>query len=59
VATRVADERRTAVAIANVDQEHAALVIGRNAVLDDLRDPAALKRAFVLREVLGPPVALR
>lgn len=31
----------------------------RMAVLGDLRDPAALRRAFVLREVLGPPVALR
>ena len=26
---------------------------------DDLRDPAALRRAFILREVLGPPVGLR
>lgn len=27
--------------------------------LVDLRDPQALRRAFVLREVLGPPVGLR
>jgi hypothetical protein len=27
--------------------------------LGDLRDPQALRRGFVLREVLGPPVALR
>lgn len=26
---------------------------------DDLRDPVTLRRAFILREVLGPPVALR
>ena len=25
----------------------------------DLRDPESLRRAFVLREVLGPPVSLR
>jgi len=31
----------------------------RTVVLDDLRSPQALRRAFVLREVLGPPVALR
>lgn len=26
---------------------------------EGLRDPAALRRAFVLREIIGPPVALR
>jgi len=26
---------------------------------DDLRDPSALRRAFILREIVGPPVALR
>lgn len=31
----------------------------RGRVLDDLRDPESLRRAFVLREVLGPPVGLR
>lgn len=31
----------------------------REAVLADLRDPAALRRAFIQREILGPPVALR
>jgi hypothetical protein len=31
----------------------------RAAVVDDLRDVAALRRAFVLREIIGPPVALR
>lgn len=31
----------------------------RGALLDDLHDPVALRRAFVLREVLGPPVGLR
>jgi hypothetical protein len=28
-------------------------------VMDDLRDAQSMRRAFVLREVLGPPVALR
>ncbi len=31
----------------------------RAALLADLRDPAALRRAFVLREVLGPPLSIR
>ena len=31
----------------------------RQAVMADLGDPTALRRAFILREVLGPPVALR
>ncbi|MBI3884995.1 MAG: hypothetical protein HY302_04620 [Opitutae bacterium] len=31
----------------------------RGALVGELRDPAALRRAFVLREILGPPVALR
>ena len=31
----------------------------RGKVLADVRDPASLRRAFVLREVLGAPVALR
>lgn len=31
----------------------------RSTVVEDLRSPAALRRAFILREVLGPPVSLR
>ena len=31
----------------------------RGALVVELRDPAALRRAFVLREILGPPVALK
>jgi len=41
------------------DHSGAARVASRATVLDDLRTPAALRRAFILREVLGPPVALR
>ena len=33
--------------------------VARGALRDELRDPAALRRAFILREVLGPPLALR
>jgi hypothetical protein len=53
------DERRAAFASAIADKEQAALVAGRAALLDDLHSPDALRRAFILREVLGPPVALR
>ncbi|MDD3180003.1 MAG: hypothetical protein PHQ04_06580 [Opitutaceae bacterium] len=31
----------------------------RGTLRDDLRDPASLRRAFLTREILGPPVALR
>ncbi len=38
--------------------DHAAAA-ARSALGDDLRDPDVLRRAFILREILGPPVALR
>ena len=31
----------------------------RSKVVEDLRSPGALRRAFILREVLGPPVSMR
>ncbi len=40
-------------------KEEAAAVAVRSALGDDLRNPAALQRAFILREVLGPPLGLR
>ena len=36
-----------------------AAVLARGALGDDLRNPDALRRAFILREIIGPPVALR
>ncbi|MBI2813878.1 MAG: hypothetical protein HYX71_06310 [Opitutae bacterium] len=44
---------------ATADHASDARALSRSTVLDDLREPAALRRAFILREVLGPPVALR
>ncbi len=44
---------------ATKDRVQAARSVSRAGVLGDLRDPAALRRAFILREILGPPVALR
>jgi hypothetical protein len=41
------------------ESERGVLSAGRTHLLDDLRDPQSLRRAFVLREVLGPPVGLR
>ncbi|MFI5337390.1 MAG: hypothetical protein ACHQ5A_11435, partial [Opitutales bacterium] len=52
-------DRREIFEQTTVDQAPAARELNRVAVLDDLRDPAALRRAFLLREILGPPVALR
>ncbi len=36
-----------------------AAVVARGALGDDLRNPDSLRRAFILREIIGPPVSLR
>jgi hypothetical protein len=54
-----AAQKRQAFEAATADPAPAARSETRTAVLDELRTPAALRRAFILREVLGPPVALR
>ncbi len=51
--------RRTEFEQATTDQRAVKRAAVQSAVLDDLRSPEALRRAFILREVLGPPVALR
>ncbi len=53
-ATQLADTNYAA-----TQSEGGLRTAGREMILDDLRDPASLRRAFVLREVLGAPVALR
>jgi hypothetical protein len=61
--SRVLAQRRAAQAKAAVrnesQSERGMLTASRGNLLTDLRDPRSLRRAFVLREVLGPPVALR
>lgn len=56
---KIATQKRASYEAATADHSSAARSLSRSTVLDDLRDPAALRRAFILREVLGPPVALR
>ncbi len=56
---KAAAQKRARFEEATADHSEAALSLSRSTVLDDLRQPAALRRAFILREVLGPPVALR
>jgi hypothetical protein len=56
---KAAAQRRMAFEEEIADKQETLRAQTRTVVLDDLRDPAALRRAFVLREVLGPPVALR
>ncbi len=56
---KLAAQKRARYEAATADRSDAARSLSRSTVLDDLRDPAALRRAFILREVLGPPVALR
>lgn len=56
---KAAAQKRARYEAATADHSNTARSLSRSTVLDDLRDPAALRRAFILREVLGPPVALR
>ena len=56
---KVAAQRRTQFETELASKEEQAKVAVLAALGDDLRDPASLRRAFVLREILGPPVALR
>ena len=56
---RLAAQKRARYEAATADHTNVARSLSRSTVLDDLRDPAALRRAFILREVLGPPMALR
>jgi hypothetical protein len=51
--------RRTQFETEVASKEEAAVAAVRSALGDDLRNAASLRRAFILREVLGPPVALR
>jgi hypothetical protein len=41
------------------ESEAGVLAHSRQTLLHELQDPQSLRRAFLLREVLGPPVALR
>ncbi len=56
---KIAVKRRTDFEESTADHSAEARTAIRATVLDDLGSPAALRRAFILREVLGPPVALR
>lgn len=58
-AKKAAAARRAEFEAATADHTAQARVRSRATVLGDLRSPEALRRAFILREVLGPPVALR
>ncbi|RXK53185.1 hypothetical protein ESB00_15915 [Oleiharenicola lentus] len=51
--------KRTEFEEATADHSAAKRAATRSTVVGDLRSPEALRRAFILREVLGPPVALR
>lgn len=56
---KAAAQKRTEFESTTADHTVEARTETRSTVLDDLRTPEALRRAFILREVLGPPVALR
>jgi hypothetical protein len=60
---RVLAQRRASQAVATekaaAESETGLLTASRGGLLEDLRDARTLRQAFVLREVLGPPVGLR
>jgi hypothetical protein len=56
---KAAVQKRTEFEEATADHRTDRRAATHSEVLGDLRNPAALRRAFILREVLGPPVALR
>jgi hypothetical protein len=62
-AARVSEQRRATQVTADLktesESERGMLTASRGGLLADLQDPSSLRRAFVLREVLGPPVGLR
>ena len=61
--SRVLSERRMTLAAeaktADAESETGLRGAARGRLLDDVRDPQSLRRAIVLREVLGTPVGLR
>jgi hypothetical protein len=61
-AARVAEQRRATELTKTRREERATAAretTGLGSLREQLRDPRELRRAFVLREVLGAPVALR
>ena len=58
-AARLQEERALVASVDRSASLPAGAGIGSRSVAAELRDPRALRRAFVLREVLSEPVALR
>ena len=62
-AARMSERRRATQVTADLktesESERGMLTASRGGLLADLREPSSLRRAFVLREVLGPPLGLR
>ena len=56
---KAAAQKRTEFEATTADHSVEAQTATRSTILGDLRNPDALRRAFILREVLGPPLALR
>ncbi len=56
---KTAAEKRVLFEAATADHMAERRTETQTSVMGELRTPEALRRAFILREVLGPPVALR
>ena len=52
-------QKRLAFEASMADSSAQLRVKNRSNVVEDLRSPDVLRRAFILREIIGPPVSLR
>lgn len=58
-AMKAGAQKRVAFEEATADHRQELLAQTRSTVVQDLRSADALRRAFIMKEILGPPVALR
>ena len=52
-------QKRLAFEASTADSSAQRRAQARSDVVEDLRSPAVLRRAFIMREIIGPPVSLR
>jgi hypothetical protein len=58
-ALKAGAQKRLAFEASTADSSVQLRVQNRSNVVEDLRSPEVLRRAFILREIIGPPVSLR
>jgi hypothetical protein len=58
-AMKTGAQKRLAFEASTADSSAQLRVQNRSNVVEDLRSPEVLRRAFIIREIIGPPVSLR